>query len=528
MIIAARVAGVNPVVWRSVVGASGSYAGVDDREERTVPRRGRAGSNGAHPPWRGLLVLSIGVLLLIASALGARAETTDAVHVITIDDEIDLSTAPYLDRALQAAADDDAALAVLVLDTPGGRLDAVLQLRELLLDTDVPTVAFVNRDALSAGALVAIASDEIVFAPGGVLGAAEPVVLASGGAQTADAKVVATVTGTFRATADARGRDPEVAAAMVDVEVVVDDLVDDARLVALDAGQAERVGYLDARADDLDQLLADRGLDRSAVVEQQPRPTERAVDVITHPAVGAVLLALGVVLLVGEVFLGAFGLVSATGVAALGVFFYGHVLAGLAGWQETLVILIGIGLIMLEILVVPGFGVPGVLGLSAVLGGGWLTIVGTDLDLVTTGQMISTGATVLIAFVAITIGLIALLSLASRASKDERGASGADNRTPRWLRWFGDGDRLARDEGPTGPEDDGAIDDGAPLSAAADSASRQGAIGVAASDLRPAGIAEFDGYRVDVVTLGDYLEKGEPVEVVKAERYRRVVRRARG
>ncbi|MFW5933234.1 MAG: NfeD family protein, partial [Actinomycetota bacterium] len=451
-----------------------------------------------------------------------------AVHLIRLDGAVGLSSVPHVERALEAAAADEAALAVLVLDAPAGRRDAVVPVADSLLDAEVATTAFVDGRALSAASLVAVASERIVFAPGAVLGAAEPALPTSGGAQTTDAKVVATMSEAFRSAAEARDRDPDVAVGMVDPTVEVAGLAGASRLARLDADAAEAFGYLDARADDLDQLLEQRGLEQAPRVEATPRATERIVEVITHPLVAATLLALGVVLPVLELFLGAFGLISATGVAALGTFFYGHVLTGLAGGQEVVVILVGLGLMVLEIFVVPGFGVPGILGFAAVLGGGWLSIVGSDLGLVTTGQMVSTGATVAIAFVAIAIGLIVLLSLVSRQRSEGReDEPSGGQQTPRWLRWFGDGDRLARDEEPS-LEPGSDLDDGAPLSTAAAAASREGARGVAASDLHPAGIADFNGYRVDVVTTGDYLDKGEAVEVVRAERYRRVVRRARG
>lgn len=484
------------------------------------------GPTRAGRPWWGLLALAIGAMLALGTAHGAHAQSSAPVHLIRLDGPVELSSVPHVERALDAAAADEAAMAVLVLDAPSGHLDGVVQIARSLLEAEVPTLAYVERQALSAASLLAVASDRIVLAPDAMIGAAKPALPTSGGAQTTDAKVVATVSAAFRSAAEARDRDPDVAAGMVDPAVEVAGLATASRLVRLDADAAAAAGYLDGRADDLDQLLDERGLAEAPRVEAEPRATERIVDVLTHPLVAASLLALGVVLPVLELFLGAFGLISATGVAALGAFFYGHVLAGVAGGQEVVVILVGLGLMVLEIFVIPGFGVPGVLGLAAVLGGGWLSIVGSDLALVTTGQMVSTGATVVIAFVAIAIGLIVLLSLVSRQRSEGRDdAPNGGQQAPRWLRWFGDGDRLARDEEPSLAAD-GEVDDGAPLSTAAAAASREGAVGVAASDLHPAGIAEFDGYRVDVVTTGDYLDKGVPVEVVRAERYRRVVRRA--
>ena len=491
-------------------------------------------------PWRGLFVLGIGIVLAIVAMTDADAQQPDPVHVLTIDGDIDRSDGPYVQRSVRDAEDAGAAALVILLDTASGQLHAALQMRDALLESAVPTVAFIDGSAQGSGALVAIASDRIVFGTDAALGAADPARVASGGAQTGDTKVVEAVRGIFADTAQARGREAAVASAMVDPSVAVDDLVDGTRLLALDAAAAEAAGYLDGQADGLDDALEVVGLADAALSERDRHLGERAVKWLTHPLIAASLLTAGVLLLLGEIFLGAFGVVSLAGVAALGAFFYGHALAGMAGWEDVTVMLIGFALIALEIFVVPGFGVPGVLGMAGVLGGAWLTMVGPDLEVVTTGAMVSTAATIVIAFDAITVGIIALLALGSRKRKEDRdraeargeGAPGEPDHEPAgWLKWFGDGDRLAHDDDPAGLAGDGGVpdpvDEGAPLSTAAAAASRQGAVGVAASDLRPAGIAEFDGFRVDVVTLGDYLEKGETVEVVRAERYRRVVRRAR-
>ena len=98
-------------------------------------------------------------------------------------------------------------------------------------------------------------------------------------------------------------------------------------------------------------------------------------------------------------------------------------------------------------------------------------------------------------------------------SRDRRG----------WLKWFGDGDILERENDVGRDDTAGAPPRPAPTSVS--TAAREGAVGVALTDLRPAGVASFDGHRVDVVTEGDYLAAGERVEVLRAERYRRVVRR---
>jgi membrane-bound serine protease (ClpP class) len=539
------------------------------------------------------LVRLVAVLAIVAglgmTSIGtglAQTEDQGAVHVVAIDGEIDLGIAPFLDRALTEADDAGAAAVLLEIDTPGGRLDAVLQMRDALLASPVRTIAHVDPTAFSAGALIALAAQEIYFAPAGVMGAATPVV--GGAGETADPKVVSAVASTFRATAEQRDRDPLVAEAMVDPAVEIDGLIAAGSLLTLTAEDAEAVGYREGVAPDRAALLEEVGLGDRDVVEISASLAERAVRFLTNPALASVFVAVGVLLIIGDLLAGGFGLGALAGAGLLGTFFWGHLLAGLAGWEDVVLVGIGVVLILVEIFVVPGFGVPGVLGLAAVLGGTYLAMVGRDLDFVSSAQLWATAGTVGLAFIGVAVGLIVLLTLLSRRRSDRdraerRGRDGAmmhattldgdrmneidttgdrngpdrprpeqtgtgqtdagqtrggrrrrlamprsvagDARDRRgWLRWFGDGDVLEREGDPSGRE--AGAPQPPPVSASAARAAREGAIGIALTDLRPSGVADFEGHRIDVITEGDYLTAGEPVQVLHAERYRRVVRRA--
>jgi membrane-bound serine protease (ClpP class) len=471
-----------------------------------------------------LLVVLAGLALLLAP--GVRAGSHGPVHVAEITGEIDLGIAPFLQRALDEARDDDAAALVLVIDTPGGRLDAVLQMRDALLASPVRTVAFVDRTAFSAGALVALAAEEIHLAPGAVMGAATPV---DATGIPADQKVISAVRSTFEATAEERGRDPLVAEAMVDPQVQIEGLVERGSLLTLTVREAQEVGYADGLADDLPALLANLGFEDRVLVRAEPSLAERIVRFITNPLVASLLITLGVLLLLGDLLAGGIGAGAAAGALLLGTFFWGHLLAGLTGWEDIVLVVLGIGLILVEILVVPGFGVPGILGLAAVLGGSFLATLNRDFDFVGSEQLVRSGLTVAVAFVAITAGLIGLLVVLSRRGgpsgivlgSQPGGTAASTNRPVGWLRWFGDGSVLVSDRPVAGEPElaDPMVHLPGPLT---------GASGTALSDLRPAGVADISGRRIDVVTEGEYIRAGEPVEVVVDEGYRRVVRRPAG
>ena len=124
-----------------------------------------------------IITIVVVILAVVSSTRegAAQSTATDAVVVIPITGPIDLASPPFLARVLADAERDGAAAVLLQIDTPGGRLDAVLQMQDALLGTPVRTIAFVDRTAFSAGALVAIASQEIYMTPGAVMGAATPV-----------------------------------------------------------------------------------------------------------------------------------------------------------------------------------------------------------------------------------------------------------------------------------------------------------------------------------------------------------------
>ena len=472
--------------------------------------------------WAPALLACFLVGLLVLGAPARAVDGPGPVYVVPITGTIDLGLAPYLSRVLDQAEAENAAAVLLEIDTPGGRLDAVLQMRDALLGSGVRTIAFVDRTAFSAGALIAVAAEEIYMTPGAVVGAATPVDLGTG--EAANEKVVSAVRKTFKTTAEARGRDPRVAEAMVDPDVAIDGLVARGELLTLTTSEATAWGYADGVVGTRADLLAAAGLADAAVVETAPSPAERVVRFLTDPVVASLLITIAVLLIIGDFFVEGFGVAGAVGLGLLAAFFWGHFLAGLAGWEDVVLVVLGLGLVAVEILVVPGFGIPGILGVAALLGGLFLAMLGREIR--TPEGIERAGFTVAASFVAIVLGLVAVLAFLPRSRRLGglvlRTAVGSDAATAArapagWLRWFGGSSRVPRTERPLQTGGGGAR-------SAADR-SLLGATGVALSDLRPSGLAAVDGRRVDVVTTGEYISAGESIEVVRDEGYRRVVRR---
>jgi membrane-bound serine protease (ClpP class) len=458
-------------------------------------------------PLRRLLavtLISAGALPLVAGALSpapvagqdSGSDLRQAVHIVVIDGEIDLGLSALLERAVREAEDAGASALIVRIDTPGGRLDAVLRMRDVLLGAEVPTVAFVDRDAFSAGALVAIAAEQLWLAPGAVIGAATPVL---GDGSSADEKTLSAVRAVFRATALERGRDPIVAEAMVDPAIVVEGLVGRNQLVTMDVAQAQAFGYADGVVEGLEGLLSALGFSDSDRVEVTPALAERLVRILTSGIVAGLLLTVGIWLLVGDVLGGGgLGLGAALGATAISVFLFGHLLAGLAGLESVVLMVLGIILILVEVLVLPGVGVVGVSGVLSLLGGAVLAMIDRDAEIVPREAIVGAVNVVGIAFLAAVALLVALLVLIGRSASSSTRVQRRGNRLV-----------LATDVG--GAHEAGLV----------------GAVGVALTDLRPAGAAEIDGQRVDVVAEGGFLSAGTDLEVVLDEGYRRVVRARR-
>jgi membrane-bound serine protease (ClpP class) len=424
-------------------------------------------------------------------ALGAQPNGT--VHVGTVQGEIERGTAAYVDRVVGEAESSGAQALVLRLDTPGGRVDAALQIRDRLLDAEVPTIAFVNRNAYSAGALIAIACESIWMAPGGVMGAATPVQSQSG--KKASEKMVSAVRSAFAATAEQRGRKPEVAEAMVDASVSIEGLVKEGKLLSLTTERALEWDYADGKAKSLDAVLAERGLDGATVVRKELAPAEWLAGFVTKPAVASILMSLGFLGLLFELKTAGWGVGGTAALVFLGLFFWGHLLAGLAGWEALVLTLAGVALMLVEVLVIPGFGVAGAVGLLCFLGGLFMAMV--DFGAPGFTRLDDAAAALAVAFLLALVGSYAII----------RWLPGAKT-----FRGIVLGSQVDRDE-PASTES----------GATAGAGPEVGARGTASTDLRPAGAADFGGRRVDVVTRGEYVEAGTPVEVVEVAGNRVVV-----
>jgi membrane-bound serine protease (ClpP class) len=441
----------------------------------------------------------VGVLLLAAAGVlrPAPAQTpAPVVHVIAIDGVIDLGLAPFLARTLREARAGNAAAVVLDINTFGGRVDAAVAMRDTLLNAEVRTIAFINQRAISAGALIALACETIVMTKGGTIGAAAPVMGGgTGETRAADEKSVSYVRKEFRATAEARGRPPEIAEAMVDADVEIPDLIAVGKLLTLTSAEALQHDVADLEAATLAQALEVTDLPGAEVRYAEQTWAEGLVRFLTNPVVSSLLMTLGLLGIFIEIRTPGFALPGTLGVLSLGLFFWGHWLVQLAGWEELLLVLVGVLLVGLEVLVFPGITVAGVAGVVLLVIGLGMTIVGAGA---TMPAIVTALGRVAFSILAALVAAFALF---------------------RALPVLPFGRRLVLESGM--PADGGYVSSPDSLRA------WLGRTGVALSPLRPAGTADIGGERVDVVSDGGFIDAGAPIEVSRVDGYRIVVRRSR-
>ncbi len=456
----------------------------------------------------GIFFILLGLLSMTMPAFAQ--ESAGDVRVIEVQGTIDLGLAPFIERAISEAEEDAASALVLDINTPGGRLDATFKIRDALLGADVPTIAFINGDAFSAGALISLAAESIYMTPGSTIGAATPV---TGTGEAADEKNVSAVRSTFRSTAEARGRDPEIAQGMVDPRVEIEGLVDDETLIAMTSSEALEWGISDGTVDNLEAMLAEIGLEGATVSQIEQNWAETFVRIITEPVIASLLFSIGSLLIIVDIFSGDLSPLSGIGAGGLALFFWGHFIAGLAGWEGILLVLLGLALIAIELFIIPGFGIFGILGIASLAGGLFISVIGdvtVESDLRRAAYTAS-GAVVMVLF-GIVMLLVFLPSMGRFRGLVLQTTLGRDDPPPPepgYRKWF------KRGEG----DDPEAVARGSQE----EHVSLVGKQGRALSDLRPGGFARIDGHRVDVVTQGDYITRGDLVEIVADDHYRRVV-----
>jgi membrane-bound serine protease (ClpP class) len=411
------------------------------------------------------------------------------VYLGFIEGDIDLGLAPYVNRVINEAEKNNADAIIFKINTFGGRVDAATQIKDAILSSKIKTVAFVNNRAISAGALITLSCNTIVMAPGSNIGAAT-VVDQTG--QKVGEKYQSYMRSEMRSTAEKNGRPTDIAQAMVDERIVIPGLCDSTQLVTLTSEEAVKYKMADTIMNNLDDVLKYLNLENAKVVDVRSNWAEEVVRFLNNPIVASILIMIGFFGLLAEIKTPGWGLPGTAGLIALALFFGSSYILQLASIVEILMFVAGIILIAVEIFVIPGFGLPGIAGIILVFASIFLSLLG--------GDPFITFETISVAIIQLTIALIAAIVLVFILAKFLPKTSAFSRLV------------LAESE----KADQGYV-------SYPSETSLLGKTGKSLTVLRPAGIAEIEGKKYDVIADNEYIEPGRVIKVIRVEGIKVVV-----
>lgn len=422
------------------------------------------------------------VLLCVPVHLQAdEADKGDLVYVIPIEDEVERGLEAFLIRSTNEAVENGADHIIFEIDTPGGRVDSAGQIGKLLQSLEIPATAYIVNEALSAGSYIALNLDAIYMKPNATMGASG-VITTDGNA--ADKKAQSAWIAAMKGAAESKGRDPQFAIAMADASVDLPELgAPKGEFLTLTATNALEIGYAEGIANNRPALLKELSLSDAKVEETSVTVAEEIARFVTSPIVIPILLSVASLGLIVELYTPGFGIAGSMGLIALGLFFYGHIIAGLAGSEAVTLLVIGVILIVVDLFVTSG--IIGLIGVGAIIAA--LFLSGYDLTQMAFSISIACivaifGAIILYKWIGTERGILKRIILRDRTTAN-LGYMSSDNRTD-----------------------------------------LVGEMGMALTDLRPAGTMGYYQERLDVVSEGSFIKKGTEIIIIKVEGSRVVVR----
>ncbi|BDD10739.1 hypothetical protein FUAX_31710 [Fulvitalea axinellae] len=298
------------------------------------------------------------------------------VFIFKIDDTIDPRMNRRVDLALNQAKRDSADLIIIEMDTYGGAVNDADDIRTRLLNLDRPVYVFIDKDAASAGALISIACDSIYMAPGASIGAATVV---TGEGKAAPDKYQSYMRSVMRTTAEARGRDPRIAEAMVDQNIQIDSISQEGKVITFTTSEAIKYGFCEAQEKDIEGILTRVGIKDYKIQRFELSSSEKIISIFLNPFVSGILVMIILGGLYFELQSPGVGFPLLAAVIALVLYFVPYYLNGLAANWEMVIFFIGLALLAVEIFVIPGFGVAGFAGITLIVSSLILVMLDNDL-----------------------------------------------------------------------------------------------------------------------------------------------------
>ena len=439
------------------------------------------------------------IFLLLISSL-----VSEIIYKVPIEGTIDLGLPPFIKRVISQAESENAEAIIFEINTFGGRVDAATQIKDAILSSKITTIAFINRRAISAGALISLSCEKIYMTEGGLIGAATAVDMSG---KKGSEKVISFMREEMASTAEKRGRNAEIARGMVDEELQFTHLVinsdsiavndiegrKDGKLISLTTEQALKYKISDGKAETFNDLIIKLDYSKYKVKQNIENWSENLVRFLTNPVVASLLTTFGFLGILFELQSPGWGIPGFVGIVCLILSLSASYIAQLATMSDMLLIITGFTLIMLEAFVIPGFGIVGISGLGVIIYGLYLLLIpdvpvseevlGSAMDGFTIGLL---GALV---------GIYLLLKVMIKTKFwKQLTAPGSQKKEDGFTNSFG-WETLVNEIGKTD------------------------------TDLNPSGWANVGKNRVFVVSEGGFIDKGEKVKILSVDGNRILVRK---
>ncbi len=426
-------------------------------------------------------------IILVVSILSAASAFQDSTKVllVKIDAEIDPRMNRYTELALDRAKEINANLILIEMDTYGGAVNDADDIRTRFLNSEIPIWVFINKDAASAGALISIACDSIFMAPGASIGAATVVVGGSG--EAAPDKYQSYMRSMMRSTAEAKGRNPKIAEAMVDENIDLDTIAPAGTVLTFSTSEAIYYGFCEGERNSVADVLERCGFGDYELVEFELSSTEKIIRVFLNPFISGILILVIIGGIYFELQTPGVGFPLAAAIIAMVLYFVPYYLNGLAENWEIIIFFVGVILIMLEVFVIPGFGVAGISGITLVVFSLILVMLNNDnfdFSFVKFADFLVAAATTISAIV---LGILALFFGGVKFTETKAfkrvALVGVEDREKGYTSRFYEQKFLGKK-------------------------------GTAYTVLRPSGKILIDNEIYDAYTRGEYIEKGKEVVVI--------------
>ena len=389
----------------------------------------------------------------------------------------------YIKKAIKKAGDEGASLIILELDTPGGLLSSALSIKNYIIESDIPVVAYINKNALSAGALISLSCEAIYMSDGSIIGAATPVYMKGNEIEKAGEKEISAMRAAMRSSAERSKKNVRIAEAMVDETIILSKRndgidLDDKTLLTLSVEEALKVNIADGKANSIIDIIKLRNLsENSTIINVEEEKYDYILRFLINPAVLSALISIGIIGVYIELKTPGFGIGGVISIIAFSIFFFAQVFVGESGFLAPAIFFLGIVLLAIEIFVIPGFGITGILGILGIVAGIFMSFGINNIE-----------RAVLVVFVSLIADIILIIILARFILKSK-----------------GFKNIVALETDTAGYHSSVSYDN------------LLGCEGITDTFFRPSGNIIINDKKYDAITEGEFINKGAKIKVILVE-----------